>query len=375
MQPQRTSPSSRSICVAHGYGLQIHVYRGHLIVVDGVGRQRRTRRYHRATSGLKRLVIIGHTGYLTLDAIRWLSDVGAAFVQIDEDANLLALSAPARHHEAKLRRAQVLAPENGLGGIALVELLRAKLEAQATIAERLAHLKPTIRVKDARPLTVSELIRRHAAALHPELEISRLREIESAAGRAYWQTWAQLPIAFDSAWAKRVPDHWHTAGPRTSKAENKKRARKATSPVHAMLNYTYAILETEATIACHTIGLDPSLGLMHTDLRYRGSLATDLMEPARPAADQLVLDMLAEHVFQRGELHETREGVCRLGPPLAAQLARFALPLRAAVAPHAEQLARTLLRTDDHPTPLTRRRHRAAIGVVSRTTAIREDEL
>ena len=68
---------------------------------------------------------------------------------------------------------------------------------------------------------------------------------------------------------------------------------------------------------------------MHTDVPYRGSLATDLMEPARPAADQLVLDMLAEHVFQRGELHETREGVCRVGPPLAAQLVRFALPLGA----------------------------------------------
>jgi CRISPR/Cas system-associated endonuclease Cas1 len=29
-------------------------------------------------------------------------------------------------------------------------------------------------------------------------------------------------------------------------------------------------------------GLDPALGLMHTDTRYRGSLATDLMEPVRP---------------------------------------------------------------------------------------------
>jgi hypothetical protein len=45
--------------------------------------------------------------------------------------------------------------------------------------------------------------------------------------------------------------------------------------VRAILNYSYAILETEATIACHVMGLDPSVGLMHTDLRYRGSLSTD----------------------------------------------------------------------------------------------------
>src|SRR5438105_15696175 len=90
MQHQRTWPRARSICVAHGYGLKVHVYRGHLIVQDGIGRQRRRRRYHRSSSGLKRLVLIGHTGYITLDAIRWLSDAGAAFVQIDSDGNLLA---------------------------------------------------------------------------------------------------------------------------------------------------------------------------------------------------------------------------------------------------------------------------------------------
>lgn len=54
-----------------------------------------------------------------------------------------------------------------------------------------------------------------------------------------------------------------------------KRARKAATPVHAILNYSYAILEVEATIAAHKLGFDPSLGLMHVDQRYRGSLATD----------------------------------------------------------------------------------------------------
>lgn len=368
MQAQRTWPKARGICVAHGYGLQIHVYRGHLIVRDGVGRQRRTRRYHRATSGLKRLVIIGHTGYITLDAIRWLSDVGAAFVQIDEDGNLLALSAPARHHESKLRRAQVLAPENGLGGIALVALLRAKLRAQADVAERLAHLKPTVRVKAAKPVAVAELILAHAAALHPELGISRLRQIESAAGRAYWQTWARLPVRLSRTLQRTAPEHWHTAGPRTSKAENKARARKATSPVHAILNYSYAVLETETTIACHAMGLDPSLGLMHTDLRYRGSLSTDLMEPARPTVDAAVLDLLESRELARQDMHETREGVCRVGPDLASELAGHALEYRKAVAPYAEQLARTLSRSEQHPTPITRAKHRRAIGLPTAET-------
>jgi CRISPR-associated endonuclease Cas1 len=362
MQTQRTWPRARSICVAHGYGLKIHVYRGHLIVEDGVGRRRRRRRYHRATSGLKRLVVIGHTGYITLEAIRLLNDVGAAFAQIDTDGNLLALSAPARHHESKLRRAQALAPDNGLGEIALVQLLRAKLQAQATVAERLSHLKPLVRVKTAQPMSVPELIREHAAALHPELGVARLREIESSAGRAYWQAWARLPVRLDPALRRTAPEHWHVAGPRTSEAENKNRARKATSPVHAIINYSYAILETEATIACHVMGLDPSLGVMHTDLRYRSSLSTDLMEPGRPVVDATVLDLLESRELRRGDIHETREGVCRVGPELANELAGHALEYRMAVAPYAEQLARTLSRSEQHPTPITRTKHRRAIA-------------
>ena len=39
------------IVVASGYGLKIYVERGHLVVHDGVGRERRTLRLSRATSG------------------------------------------------------------------------------------------------------------------------------------------------------------------------------------------------------------------------------------------------------------------------------------------------------------------------------------
>jgi CRISP-associated protein Cas1 len=108
------------------------------------------------------------------------------------------------------------------------------------------------------------------------------------------------------------------------------------------------------------MGLDPSLGILHTDLRYRSSLATDLMEPARPAADALVLDFVESQTLKRGDIHETREGVCRIGDRLARALAKSSPSLRSAVAPHAESLARTLSRSEQHPTPLTRARHRQA---------------
>jgi len=145
-------------------------------------------------------------------------------------------------------------------------------------------------------------------------------------------------------------------------AEEKKRARKATTPMHAILNYTYAILETEATIAAHKVGFDPSLGLMHVDQRYRSSLATDLMEPARPTADEIVLELLESRRLRRGDVVEMREGVVRVGTPIARYLAGRAIDLRAAVAPHTEALARLLAGSANHPTPLARAKHRKALA-------------
>lgn len=349
------------VVIAHGYGIKMHVSRGHLVIHDGIGDERQTRRFNRATSKIKRVVVIGHTGYITLEALRWITDVGAAFAQIGRDGELIATSAPARHHESKLRRAQVLAAENEQGRYATAALLTAKLHAQAEIAERLSHLKATVRVKDKHPISVGDAIRGWADLIQPDTSFARMRELESSAGRAYWQTWARLSPRFEPAWTASVPEHWRVAGPRTSYVD-RKRARKATTPVHALLNYTYAIVEVEATIACHAVGFDPSLGIMHTDHRYRGSLATDLMEPARPAADAIVLDLLTGHELRRGDVFENREGVCRIGLPLARELAGSAPTLRAAVAPHAEELARVLMADPDHPTPLTRRRHRAALA-------------
>jgi hypothetical protein len=49
-------------------------------------------------------------------------------------------------------------------------------------------------------------------------------------------------------------------------------------------------------------------------------------------------------------------GVCRLGPTLARKLGGRSDVLREAVGPHAERLARELVKAPNHPTPLTRKR-------------------
>ena len=71
MHAQTTALKPRDgVLVMSGYGLRISVERKHLVVEDGFGRDRRRGALHRATSGLRRLVVLGHTGFVTLNALR-----------------------------------------------------------------------------------------------------------------------------------------------------------------------------------------------------------------------------------------------------------------------------------------------------------------
>ncbi len=61
------------------------------------------------------------------------------------------------------------------------------------------------------------------------------------------------------------------------------------NPANALLNYLYAILESEAAIAARIVGLDPGMGIYHVDQDNCDSLAADLMEPIRPIVDRYLL--------------------------------------------------------------------------------------
>ncbi len=54
--------SAAGVCVADGMGLRLSVERGALVVTDGIGDHCRTRRFDKATHGLRRVVVMGTTG-------------------------------------------------------------------------------------------------------------------------------------------------------------------------------------------------------------------------------------------------------------------------------------------------------------------------
>jgi hypothetical protein len=206
------------------------------------------------------------------------------------------------------------------------------------------------------------------AAFLPQLEAARtlgeMRRAEAQAANAYFATWADVPVRFPTADRHRIPEHWTRAGTRRSPLTGC--SRSAASPANAILNYLYALLEAEARIACLTVGLDPGIGILHADAHHRDSLALDIMEAVRPDVDAYLLGLLRTHVFRATDFHETRQGACRVLPPLTHELATTCPSWAERLAPITEQVVRQLADTSPGPirtsTPLTQTNRKSAVS-------------
>jgi CRISPR-associated endonuclease Cas1 len=302
------------------------------------------------------LVVIGNDGLVSFAALRWLADQGAAFVMLERDGQVLITTGPVRPSDARLRRAQALAEHSGAALRIARELISRKLAGQERVVR-----------DNLLDDTTAETIAQFRAEVDRAETMDAVRWLESQGASRYWSVWSGLPTMFPKSDQRRVPDHWRFYDTRRSPLSGSQRL--AANPVNAILNYLYAVLESEARLAAAALGLDPGLGFIHMDAPARDSLGCDLMEPIRPEVDAWVLDWITREPLKREWFFELRDGSCRLMAPFAARLAETATMWARAVAPVAEWVARQLWtrqRKSSHEagpaTRLTQSRKREAKG-------------
>jgi CRISPR-associated endonuclease Cas1 len=360
----RKSPIGRTgVLTLFGYGIKVRMQFGHLEIEDGIGPDRRRIRLARVGHGLKRLVIVGSDGFISLAALQWLADQDASLAMLERDGSVLATTGPVRPSEAKLRRAQALAHSSDVALRISRELISRKLTAQEDVAR--------FKLLDT---STAGVISRFRAELPSADTLNTIRLIESQAARAYWSAWSTLPINFPKNQLSRVPVHWLEFGARVSPLTGS--PRLASNPPNAILNYLYALLESEARLAAASLGLDPGLGVLHTDTSARDSLACDLMEPCRAAVDAYVVELITKQLLNRDWFSEQRSGNCRVTSLFAARLSETVPIWRRAVAPVAEWVARTIWATIRKPgtpftTRLTQNNKRATKGAPPQSPVVR----
>jgi CRISPR-associated endonuclease Cas1 len=348
-------PRDPSILIADGYGLRIHVERGHLVIHDGIGTHRRTRRIPRVERTNTRLLILGHTGGITLDALTWCHDVGITVTQLDPVTGriLIAIGAAGRD-DPRLRRAQALAPGNQVGLAIARTLISTKIARQAGV----------LRTLDEHH--TADTLDQHAATVEKAQAFNSITESEAKAASAYFAAWTRrITIRYATRGQTRVPEHWHGYEGRRSVLDYGRSPRKAATPINAMLNYAYALAEGECRIALVAVGLDPGLGIVHADKLGRDSLALDMIEPIRPRVDATILDLVEARPFRAEDFHETPSGQVRVLAPLTHEIAELARGWIRDIHTHAELIANALANGSAAPirtsTPLTGDRRRNAM--------------
>jgi CRISPR-associated endonuclease Cas1 len=345
------------ILTLFGYGVRIVVDRGHLVVEDGIGAERYYYRLPRVGHGLKRLVVIGSDGLISLAGLRWLRDQDAAFVLLERNGKVLCVTGPVGSSDAKLRRAQSLAISNGVGLKICRRLIDAKLQGQEQVLRERLNCQPT-----------ADALARFRSKLDSAESFDAIRSIEANAAASYFREWRDLPVTWPKTDLQKIPVHWRSVGSRQSPLSGG--PRLAVTPVHAILNYCFALLEAETRLALSALGLDVGLGVgLHADTANRDSLALDVLEPVRPQVETWLLDWVASEPLRRADFFETATGNCRLMSGICAKLSQTAPVWGKLVAPWAEFVAHTFWAGTSKSksgrllsTPLTQQHRRAAKG-------------
>lgn len=322
------------IVVVSGTGPAIRVNGNRLVIRDGPQETPPlclTRA--EASRKLRHIIVCGHAGgFVTFDALRWLRDTGVAFSQLDYNGAVVIASGPRGPDQPALRRAQALVCSGVIPQAAVViarEILRVKLQGQAEVARLLGSAE------------TGQALDNLAAAVARETDGRKALAVESRAASIYWKLWEDLPVNFarqnpqrlgrNGKWRPGRPDPWLTFGQRTSILTGK--PHRATTPGNALLNYLYAVLEAEMTIALHAVGLDPGIGMFHVDVEGRSSLALDAIEAVRPYVDYWLVAYLSSSVFANRDFSELPDGEVRLTHPLNSHLAHTAMLWRKASEP------------------------------------------
>ena len=319
-KPQgRSSRKDRQPLILSGHGVRLSVDHGALLIQNGFTHYPQKREEWRLFPGDRRLpsriVILDSSGSLSFDVMAWLSTKEIPLVHINWQGEVVSMLGGVGHSaDPKKVATQRDALQNGRGLQIAIQLIRDKINGCMETLEQVlpASLeRERALAKQAKALAILES--------DPPSTMEALRLIEGRAALAYFTAWQAIPLRWKGIGKRPIPDEWHRVGLRQSSLSGTN--RHATHPVNALLNYAYALLETEVRIAVVAAGLDPTIGYLHACRPGRVALVYDLMEPLRPAMDRRVLDFARHHAFSPPDVTITCKGACRLHPTLARAIA------------------------------------------------------
>jgi CRISPR/Cas system-associated endonuclease Cas1 len=193
------------------YGVRIFIDRGRLIIEDGFANEGERRRtiLSRGTCRLQRLVILGRSGVLTLDALQWLTGMGIAVLFINPDGRLTSTMVPGglEGSKARLHRVQAMARDTHVGIRIARMLIEHKLRGQLDALKWLTDPGRQVRVEEREHLgrmrSAAQVLQRVMDTLEGAQELEAIIEAERAGAGSYWRALAGIPLRWHHGTLRR----------------------------------------------------------------------------------------------------------------------------------------------------------------------------
>ena len=289
-----------------GFGTSINVDKRKLIITNRLKETRLEFYPHKISHD--GIIIDGHTGNITFEAMRWLMKHNVNLTLLNWNGQLLANVLPEQPKSGKLRvkQYQKYLDCNNRFEIAL-NIVQAKVEQSLNLLEQLSKFYESVDFTKIRKSAEKEdLFLLNIMKSSEKQDISKsIKQLMAYEGRIAGIYLENLTKIFNQS-----NSEFNFTG---RKNKSNSRNYNASDEINALLNYGYAILESEIRKSINAIGLDYSIGFLHEINQSRTPLVYDIQELFRGLIDISVIQLLEEKKIKKLDFIITENYHTRLG--------------------------------------------------------------
>ena len=293
-----------------GFGTSINVDKRKLIITNRLKDTRLEFYPHKISHD--GIIIDGHTGNITFEAMRWLSKHNINLTLLNWNGQLLANMIPEQPKSGKLRIKQYQKYLNSTNRFEIaLKIVQVKVEHSLNLLEELSKFYESVDISKVMKLAEKEDLflldtMKNSENQDISKSIKQLMTYEGRIARIYHDN---LTAIFN-----HLSPEFNFIG---RKNKSSSRNYNASDEINALLNYGYAILESEIRKAINGIGLDYSIGFLHEINQSRTPLVYDVQESFRWLIDVSVLQLLEENKIKKSDFIITENYHTRLGEGVA----------------------------------------------------------
>ena len=296
-----------------GFGTSINVNKRKLIITNKLKDTRLEFYPHKISHD--GIIIDGHTGNITFEAMRWLSKHNINLTLLNWNGQLLANVMPEQPKSGKLRIKQYQKYLNSETRFEIaLKIVQTKVKHSLNSLEELSKFYESVDIAKIRKLVEKEDLFLLGIMKNSEKQdISKSnKQLMTYEGRIAGIYHENLTKIFNELYPK-----FNFTG---RKNKTNSRNYNASDEINALLNYGYAMLESEVRKSVNSVGLDYSIGFLHEINQSRTPLVYDIQELFRWLIDVSVIQLLEEKKIKNSDFIITENYHTRLDEDIAKLL-------------------------------------------------------